>query len=108
MDACFLDSQMESQYSGTLKHIAFEQTRSRTLQVLATGIKTAISFALQVPTIPFNYFACAYSFVGVFLAHVNNKLQCLEQLEDPYWGDLIYYSQNAAIRTLQSHDAVAV
>ncbi|CAO3674097.1 unnamed protein product [Umbelopsis vinacea] len=37
-----------------------------------------------------------------------DRLQCLEQLEDPYWQDLIFHSQTAAIRTLQSHDAVAV
>lgn len=48
------------------------------------------------------------SFVGVFLAHVNHNLHCLKQLESPDWDDIVYYSQKAAIRTLQSHDAVAV
>jgi len=47
------------------------------------------------------------SFVGVFLAQINDKLHCLEQLDSPCWPDIIYQSQNAAIRTLQSHDAVA-
>jgi hypothetical protein len=66
MDACFLDSQMESQYFGTLKHIVFEQIRSRTLQVLATGIKTALCFALQVLTIPFNYFLALTALLEFF------------------------------------------
>ncbi|KAI8584452.1 hypothetical protein K450DRAFT_216476 [Umbelopsis ramanniana AG] len=48
------------------------------------------------------------SFVGVMLSHLNRNLYCLKDLEHPYWQEVIHHAQNAAIRTLQSHDAVGV
>ncbi|KAG2174441.1 hypothetical protein INT44_006704 [Umbelopsis vinacea] len=48
------------------------------------------------------------SFVGVMLSHLNRNLYCLEDLEHSCWQDVIHHAQSAAIRTLQSHDAVGV
>lgn len=46
------------------------------------------------------------SFVGVLLANLTKQLDCLNSVQDTRWDDIIHQSQNAAIRTLQSHNAV--
>jgi hypothetical protein len=98
---------MENQFFDILNRIQFVPIKSRASLELETGINFGGYVESHLHTIIFN-FHFGNSFVGAMLSHLNRNLYCLNDLEHPYWHDVIHHAQNAAIRTLQSHDAVGV